>query len=189
MDVFEQYETQGLNPVPAILADTLLSLEVCQKKNEGVLKCCTHLLYVWIITHMYACVLRTLFTDPLRDFGLIKVKRQEAREWKKELADIQDNKIAWTCPWYSPYEVIFSCGDFANVSLMGPRRCVAYTPSIALRQLKQTQVKPVEEQLGGSEPHGEMSKGKEMTNWENHEYLPHKNTMSGERREESQNMS
>ncbi|KAJ1407998.1 G-patch domain [Sesbania bispinosa] len=149
MDVFAQHETQGLNPVPAILADTLLSLEVCQKKNEGVLKCCTHLLYVWIITHMYACELRTLFPDPLRDFGRIKVKRQEAREWKKELADIQDNKIAWTCPWYSPYEVIFSCGDFANVPLMGPRGYVAYTPSIALRQLKRTQVKPVEEQLGG----------------------------------------
>ncbi|KAJ1386698.1 hypothetical protein SESBI_40623 [Sesbania bispinosa] len=149
MDVFAQYETQGLNPVPAILADTLLTLEVCQKKNGGTLKCCTHLLYVWIITHMYACELRTLFPDPLRDFGRIKVKRQEAREWKKELADIQDNKIAWTCPWYSPYEVIFSCGDFANVLLMGPRGCVAYTPSIALRQLKRTQVKPVEEQLGG----------------------------------------
>ncbi|KAJ1430598.1 hypothetical protein SESBI_07744 [Sesbania bispinosa] len=84
-----------------------------------------------------------------KDFGRIKVKRQEAREWKKELADIQDNKIAWTCPWYSPYEFIFSCGDFANVPLMGPRGCVAYTPSIALRQLKRTQVKPVEEQLGG----------------------------------------
>ncbi|KAJ1382709.1 hypothetical protein SESBI_44022 [Sesbania bispinosa] len=104
MDVFAQYETQGLNPVPAILADTLLSLEVCQKKNGGVLKCCTHLLYVWIITHMYACELRTLFPDPLKDFGRIKVKRQEAREWKKELADIQDNKIVWMCPWYSPYE-------------------------------------------------------------------------------------
>ncbi|KAJ1391034.1 hypothetical protein SESBI_36959 [Sesbania bispinosa] len=119
MDVFAQYETQGLNPVPAVLADTLLTLEVCQKKNGGTLKCCTHLLYVWIITHMYACELCTLFPDPLRDFGRIKVKRQEAREWKKELADIQDNKIAWTCPWYSPYE------------------------------LKRTQVKPVEEQLGG----------------------------------------
>ncbi|KAJ1441614.1 hypothetical protein SESBI_01236 [Sesbania bispinosa] len=149
LTIYGLYETQGLNPVPAILADTLLTLEVCQKRNGGTLKCCTHLLYVWIITHMYACELRTLFPDPLRDFGRIKVKRQEAREWKKELADIQDNKIAWTCPWYSPYEVIFSCGDFANVPLMGPRGCVAYTPSIALRQLKRTQVKPVEEQLGG----------------------------------------
>ncbi|KAJ1376319.1 hypothetical protein SESBI_50055 [Sesbania bispinosa] len=98
---------------------------------------------------MYACELRTLFPDPLRDFGRIQVKRQEAREWKKELADTQDNKIAWTCPWYSPYDVIFSCGDFANVPLMGPRGCVAYTPSIAIRQLKRTQVKPVEAQLGG----------------------------------------
>ncbi|KAJ1402772.1 hypothetical protein SESBI_27763 [Sesbania bispinosa] len=149
MDVFAQYETQGLNPIPAILADTFLSMEVCQKKNGGALKCCTHLLYVWIITHMYACELRTIFPDPLRDFGRIQVKRQEVREWKKELADIQDNKIAWTCPWFSPYDVIFSCGDFANVPLMGPRGCVAYTPPIALRQLKRTQVIPVEEQLEG----------------------------------------
>ncbi|KAJ1406837.1 hypothetical protein SESBI_24813 [Sesbania bispinosa] len=119
MDVFAQYETQGLNPVPAILADTLLTLEVCQKKNGGTLKCCTHLLYVWIITHMYACELHTLFLDPLRDFGRIKVKRQEVREWKKELADIQDNKIAWTCP----------CIPLMSSS--GPKS------------------KPVEEQLGG----------------------------------------
>ncbi|KAJ1378042.1 hypothetical protein SESBI_48256 [Sesbania bispinosa] len=180
------YETQGLSPIPAILADTFLSMEVCQKKNGGALKCCTHLLYVWIITHMYACELRTIFPDPLRDFGRIQVKRQEARGWKKELADIRDKKIAWTCPWFSPYDVIFNCGDFANVPLMGPRGCVAYTPSIALRQLKRTQVILVEEQLEGSEPHGGMSKGKEMTNWGNHEYLPHKNTMSGERQEESQ---
>ncbi|KAJ1431904.1 hypothetical protein SESBI_06878 [Sesbania bispinosa] len=126
LTIYGLYETQGLNPVPAILADTLLTLEVCQKKNGGTLKCCTHLLYVWIITHMYACELRTLFPDPLRDFGRIKVKMQEAREWKKELADIQDNKIAWTCPWYSPYEVIFSCD-----SSSGPKS------------------KPVEEQLRG----------------------------------------
>ncbi|KAJ1377164.1 hypothetical protein SESBI_49160 [Sesbania bispinosa] len=36
MDVFAHYETQGLNPVPAILADTLLTLEVCQKKMEAL---------------------------------------------------------------------------------------------------------------------------------------------------------
>ncbi|KAJ1394260.1 hypothetical protein SESBI_34363 [Sesbania bispinosa] len=33
---------------------------------------------------------------------------------------------------------------------MGPRGCVAYTPSIVLRQLKCTQIKPVEESLGGA---------------------------------------
>ncbi|KAJ1385033.1 hypothetical protein SESBI_42025 [Sesbania bispinosa] len=96
MDVFAQYETQGLNPVPAILADTLLTLEVCQKKNGGTLKCCTTPA-LCMDHHTYVCI----------------------------------------------------CGDFANVPLMGPRGCVVYTPSIALRQLKRTQVKPVEEQLGG----------------------------------------
>ncbi|KAJ1421172.1 hypothetical protein SESBI_13892 [Sesbania bispinosa] len=96
MDVFAQYETQGLNPVPAILADTLLTLEVCQKKE-------------WRHSEM-------LYTPAL-------------------------------CMDHHTYVCI--CGDFANVPLMGPRGCVTYTPSIALRQLKRTQVKPVEEQLGG----------------------------------------
>ncbi|KAJ1413408.1 hypothetical protein SESBI_19673 [Sesbania bispinosa] len=93
MDVFAQYETRGLNPIPAILADTLLSLGVCQKKNGGVLKCCS---------------------------APALCERQEAREWKKELADIQDNKIAWTCLWFP-----------------------------LMIQLKRTQVIPVEEQLEG----------------------------------------
>ena len=32
---------------------------------------------------------------------------------------------------------------------MGPRGCVAYTPTLVLRQLKWTQVKPREEEFGG----------------------------------------
>uniref|UniRef100_A0A151UEB3 DUF7745 domain-containing protein n=1 Tax=Cajanus cajan TaxID=3821 RepID=A0A151UEB3_CAJCA len=46
MDVFFAYETQKKNPVPAILADSLLSLEVCHQKKRGMLRCCNHLLYV-----------------------------------------------------------------------------------------------------------------------------------------------
>ena len=35
MDMFHQYEEQGANPIPAILADTLLSIEICHQKREG----------------------------------------------------------------------------------------------------------------------------------------------------------
>ncbi|KAJ1407419.1 hypothetical protein SESBI_24349 [Sesbania bispinosa] len=67
------------------------------------------------------------------------------------------------------------CGDFANVPLMGPRGCVTYTPSIALRQLNGPKSNPWKSNWEtGSELHGRVSKGKEMMNWGNHEYLPHK---------------
>ncbi|KAJ1438955.1 hypothetical protein SESBI_02729 [Sesbania bispinosa] len=46
--------------------------------------------------------------------------------------------------------VIFNWREFPKHSVDGPRGCVAYTPSIVLRQLKCTQIKPVEESLGGA---------------------------------------
>ena len=52
MDVFYQYETQGMNPIPAILAETLLSVKICCQNDGGTLRCCSHLLYVWIVTHL-----------------------------------------------------------------------------------------------------------------------------------------
>ncbi len=149
MDVFHQYEEQVANPIPAILADTLLSIDICHRKRGGTLKCCSHLLYVWIVTHMYARNHMGLFPNPLRDFLRIPVRQLGAREWKEEFFKVEANKFIWACPWYHPKSTILSCGSFPNVPLMGPRGCVAYTPAVVLRQLKWTQVKPREEQFGG----------------------------------------
>ena len=55
----------------------------------------------------------------------------------------------WACPWYHLKNTIFSVGDYPNVPLMGPRGCIAYTPNVALRQLRWTQDKPRDEELGG----------------------------------------
>jgi len=54
MDVFYQYEMERATPVPTILAETLLSTDICRQDNRRTLKCCSHLLYVWIMTHLYA---------------------------------------------------------------------------------------------------------------------------------------
>lgn len=154
MDVFFQYEMQGAHPVTAILADTFLSMEVCHEikgdeKKGGTLRCCPHLLYVWIITHVHAKDHMGPIPNALKDFWRIPKKVQGVGEWKNEFASMELRTFKWVCPWYHPNEVIFSCGDFHNVPLMGSRGCVAYTPAIALLQLKRTQVIPSYEQLGG----------------------------------------
>ncbi|KAJ1412108.1 hypothetical protein SESBI_20750 [Sesbania bispinosa] len=150
MNVFFQFEENGVNPVPAILVDTFLSMMVCHQKKGGSLRCCSHMLYVWIMTHLYARHTMGPSPDPLRDFDSVPTKDFDARGWNEELSHTKDNQITWVCPWYHFEGVIFSCGNFPNIPLMGPRGCVAYTPSIVLRQLKCTQIKPVEEPLGGA---------------------------------------
>ena len=149
MDVFYQYEKEGATPVPAILADTLLSVNICRQNEGGTLKCCSHLLYIWIMTHLYAANHMGLMPDPLKNFPRIPSKKQEARLWKEDLLRFDAEHFPWVCPWYHPRDVIFRCGAFPNVPLMGSRGCISYTPAIALRQLKRTQVRPRDEELDG----------------------------------------
>ncbi|KAJ1379429.1 hypothetical protein SESBI_46909 [Sesbania bispinosa] len=99
MDVFFFYETQGLNPVMAILADTLMSMEVCHKKDGGQLRCCNHLLYVWIITHLYAYDRLGYSPDPFQKFHLIDVKEQSAKQWRDDFARYEAKFFPWVCPW------------------------------------------------------------------------------------------
>ncbi|KAJ1388670.1 hypothetical protein SESBI_38937 [Sesbania bispinosa] len=95
MDVFFFYETQGLNPVMAILADTLMSMEECHKKDGGQLRCCNHLLYVWIITHLYASDRLGYSPDPFRKFHRIDVKEQSAKQWRDDFARYEAKFFPW----------------------------------------------------------------------------------------------
>ena len=149
MDVFYKFATQSMNPIPAILADTFLTLEVCHQKNGGRLRCCSQMLYVWFMTHAYAGNRMGSLPHPLKDFYRVPTKHQEAHVWKQEFSEIESNAFMWVCPWYQGMNIIYNCGDFPNVPLMGPRGCVSYTPALVLRQLHWTQTRPQEEQLGG----------------------------------------
>ena len=52
IDVVEQIESQA-NPVPAIVAETLRTLNFCRKNGNGDLTCCIQMLYVWIRSHFW----------------------------------------------------------------------------------------------------------------------------------------
>ena len=149
MDVFHVVEYQKKNFVPAILAETLLTLKVCHDRKGGKLRCCSHMLYVWIITHLFAKGHMGQAPRPLRDFSCIPVQNRKAEDWKEIFASLEENDIRWVCPWYENRATIFSCGVYPNVPLMGPMGVIAYSPAIAVRQLKWTQDRPRDEELGG----------------------------------------
>ncbi|XP_057447056.1 uncharacterized protein LOC130738896 [Lotus japonicus] len=151
MDAYFQFVENKACPIPAVLAETLRTVDVCRnKKKQGNLQCCLQLLYVWIITHCY--VRRHMDVSApiaLVDFHKIPVKKMTVLEWKEEFAKLESEKFFWVCPWYKPKDIIIGCGSFHHVPLMGTRGCISYTPIVALRQLRQVQVKPLKEQLGG----------------------------------------
>ena len=50
IDVIEQIAIQA-NPVPAIVAETLRTLNFYRRNGNGDLVCCIQMLYVWIRSH------------------------------------------------------------------------------------------------------------------------------------------
>ncbi|XP_050891020.1 uncharacterized protein LOC127096502 [Lathyrus oleraceus] len=55
--------------------------------------------------------------------------------WSQKFASLTTEALVWYLPASNVEQVIMSCGDFSNVPLMGPRGCINYDPSVALRQL------------------------------------------------------
>ncbi|RDX83015.1 hypothetical protein CR513_36120, partial [Mucuna pruriens] len=53
IDTFLARRDRGENPIMEILANTYYTLNYCCKKNGKSLRCCTHLLYLWLTAHLF----------------------------------------------------------------------------------------------------------------------------------------
>ncbi|KAJ1399206.1 hypothetical protein SESBI_30483 [Sesbania bispinosa] len=152
IDVFFTVETKGRNPMPALLAETFLTLTFCQQKRKCKIRCCVQLLYVWIATHLFAGSRLSHSTSPLKGLKGIHIQPRNEHDWGMEFEGARKELFRWICSWLEQIrneEVIFSCGDFPNVPLMGPRGCITYTPTIVIKQLGRTQYEPLKKQIGG----------------------------------------
>lgn len=149
MNIFYKADEYNVNPIPAILAETFLSLQVIHENQQGKLRCCARLMYVWIVTHMYARNYIGEIDDPLKRFHRLPIKPNNLYEWIQEFDEVDSKSFNWMCPWYRGSTIIFSCGNFPNVPWMGSRGCVSYSPTLVIRQLKWTQHEPPKEVLGG----------------------------------------
>ncbi|KAH1188623.1 hypothetical protein GmHk_U059349 [Glycine max] len=122
----------GESPVVAILADLFDTFDRRCEKNNARIVCCLPALCVWLISHLFRQ--DTRHPCPLQSYCSCAEKGRV--DWDQHLAGIGGSAINWFPRWKEGKEgVIFSCGDYPNVPLIGTRGCINYNPALAIRQL------------------------------------------------------
>ncbi|MBA0818896.1 hypothetical protein Gohar_019743, partial [Gossypium harknessii] len=106
-----------VTPVPVILAETFRSLSACRNTGEGRFIGCAQLLLVWFYSHFW------------------KVDKVSYR-------NIKDEDVEWKAPWLVPDEILYRCGDFDWVPLLGIWGAVGYAPLLVLKQYRSRQFVP-----------------------------------------------
>ncbi|RDX92415.1 hypothetical protein CR513_25464, partial [Mucuna pruriens] len=53
IDVYLSKRDRGENPTIALLTNTYYTLNHCCERKGGNLRCCSHLLYLWLTTHLF----------------------------------------------------------------------------------------------------------------------------------------
>ncbi|MBA0817800.1 hypothetical protein Gohar_021658 [Gossypium harknessii] len=52
------------------------------------------------------------------------------------IQNLQEEDIEWRAPWLLPDEILYRCGNFDWVPLLGIREAVGYAPLLVLRQYR-----------------------------------------------------
>ncbi|KAH1198635.1 hypothetical protein GmHk_18G052175 [Glycine max] len=110
IDAFLAYHHSKESPVVAILADLFDTFDRRCEKNSARIVCCLPALCVWLISHIFRQ--DTRHPCPLQSYRSCAEKGREGKEG-----------------------VLFSCGNYPNVPLIGTRGCINYNPALAIRQL------------------------------------------------------
>ncbi|MFQ6653029.1 hypothetical protein Gotur_024640 [Gossypium turneri] len=107
-DLFDRLDKR-VSPVPVFFVETFRSLNACRRAGEGRFIGCAQLLLAWFHSHFWK---------------VDKVSYQ----------NLQEEDIEWRAPWLLPDEILYRCGDFDWVPLLGIWGAVGYVPLLVLRQ-------------------------------------------------------
>ncbi|XP_017604814.1 uncharacterized protein LOC108451660 [Gossypium arboreum] len=138
IDLFEHLE-KGITPVPVILAETFRSLSTCRKTGKGSFIGCAQLLMVWFHGHFWKIdkVSYRVFSEgysPLKEDATIQRREDISEEkWMEILQNLKERDIKWKAYWMVLDEIMYRCGNFDWVSLLGIWGVIGYTPLLALR--------------------------------------------------------
>ncbi|XP_050876566.1 uncharacterized protein LOC127080282 [Lathyrus oleraceus] len=108
------------NPIPTLLADVYYYMSHRYTKKKGMIACCAPLLYQWFLEHLPKTGVwaeQTNVSGPQR------------------LGSLRSEDLSWYSKEYINMDIIFSCGDFPNLPLIGTQGCVNANPVLSLRQL------------------------------------------------------
>ncbi|KAH1188423.1 hypothetical protein GmHk_U059528 [Glycine max] len=130
IDAFLAYHHSKESPVVAILVDLFDTFDRRCEKNSARIVCCLPALCVWLVSHLFQQDIR--HPCPLQSYRSCVDKRRV--DWDQHLAGIGGSTINWFPRWKEGNEgVLFSCGDYPNVPLIGTRGCINYNPALALK--------------------------------------------------------
>ncbi|KAH1198302.1 hypothetical protein GmHk_18G051909 [Glycine max] len=132
IDAFLAYHHSKESPVVAVLADLLDTFDRRCEKSSARIICCLPALCVWLVSHLFQQ--DTRHPCPLLSHRSCTEKRRI--DWDQLLAGIGGRTISWFPRWKEGKEgVLFSCGKYPNIPLVGTRGCINYNPALAIRQL------------------------------------------------------
>ncbi|KAK5795268.1 uncharacterized protein LOC128282172 [Gossypium arboreum] len=154
--LFDRLE-KGITLVLVILAETFRSLSSCRKTDEGRFIGCAQLLMVWFHGHfwnIYKVSYRVFFEcySSLKEEAAIQRREDISEEkWMEILQNLHEGDIEWRAYWMVLDEIMYRCGNFDWVPLLGIWGAIGYTPLLALRQYKSRQFVPATYRLAQSE--------------------------------------
>jgi hypothetical protein len=123
-NVFVEYEYDRINPSSAILAKTMLSLNHCRMHGKGAMRCCSPMLYLWIISHIETP--RDIFNNfwwfdlrPLKVTIEETWKNWDETAWIDKYAALPQSNFKWKAPWMNDPICTMRCGSKTWVPLIG----------------------------------------------------------------------
>ncbi|KAH1249976.1 hypothetical protein GmHk_05G013238 [Glycine max] len=132
IDAFLAYHHSKESPVVAVWADLFDTFDRRCEKSSARIICCLPALCVWLVSHLFQQ--DTRHPCPLLSHRSCTEKRRI--DWDQLLAGIGGRTINWFPRWKEGKEgVLFSCGGYPNIPLVGTRGCINYNPALAIRQL------------------------------------------------------
>ncbi|KAL1165607.1 hypothetical protein V6Z11_A06G138700 [Gossypium hirsutum] len=119
---------KGVTPVPAILVETFRSLSACRR-----------LLLAWFHNHFWKVdkVSYQVFSEsysPLKDIAAMSRRNDISEEnWIALLRNLQEEDVEWRAPWFVLDEILYQCGSFDWVPLLGiwSRQFISMTHGLA----------------------------------------------------------
>ncbi|XP_052485217.1 uncharacterized protein LOC128040492 [Gossypium raimondii] len=151
-DLFDRLD-KGVTPIPAILAETFRSLNAYRRAGEGRFVGCVQLLLAWFHSHFWKVdkVSYRVFSEnysPLKEIvGTPRRDDISMEKWMAILQTLQEEDIEWRAPWLLPDEILYRCGDFDWVPLLGIWGAIGYAPLLVLRQYRSRQFIPATQGL------------------------------------------
>ncbi|XP_052485095.1 uncharacterized protein LOC128040398 [Gossypium raimondii] len=111
-------------------------------RNVQIFKCVPesgrmkiHRLCTALVSLVPQSLLEKLAATPRRD-------DISGERWMAILQNLRDEDVEWKAPWMVPDEILYRCGDFDWVPLLGIWGAVGYTPLLVLRQYRSRQFIP-----------------------------------------------